>query len=111
MDGGSLWNWKGFDMRSLLIGCSRITVISFTNSLQQQTNFQFIPYVTSTFSHHSLTAMTGLVASVVGGVSKLPLATFINVCGRPHGFAMCLLFVVLGIFTSIPIVLYYIKTH
>ena len=55
--------------------------------------------------------MTGLVASVVGGVSKLPLATFINVCGRPHGFAMCLLFVVLGIFTSIPIVLYYMKTH
>jgi hypothetical protein len=39
--------------------------------------------------------MISLVANVVSGVSKLPLATFINVCGRPHGFAICLLFVVL----------------
>lgn len=69
-------------------------LISFINSLQQQANFSWRPYVTSAFMMHGLTAMTDVVANIVGGVSKLPLAKFIDLVGRPQGFLMCLMFVV-----------------
>jgi hypothetical protein len=67
-----------------------IALISFVNTLQQTANQLWAPYVTSAFQQHGLTAMTSTVAAVVSGVIKLPLATFINVCGRPHGFAICM---------------------
>ena len=65
-------------------------LISFINSLQQQSNYSWRPYVTSAFQKHGLTAMTDIVANIVGGVSKLPLAKFIDLVGRPQGFLMCL---------------------
>jgi hypothetical protein len=68
-----------------------IALISFVNSLQQTANQLWAPYVTSAFKEHGLTAMTSTVAAVVSGVTKLPLATFINVYGRPHGFATCMI--------------------
>jgi hypothetical protein len=72
----------------------RILLISFVNSLQQQTNFSWRPYVTSAFKMHGLTAITDIVANIVGGVSKLPLAKFIDIVGRPQGFLLCLMFLV-----------------
>lgn len=70
-------------------------LISFINSLQQQANFTWKPYVTSTFAKHGLTAMTDIAANIVGGVSKLPLAKFIDLVGRPQGFLICLICIVL----------------
>jgi len=75
---------------------NRITLISFINSLQQQASFAWVPYVTSAFSAHGLTGITVLVSTLVSGVSKLPLARFIDVVGRPQGFAICLLCVLVG---------------
>jgi len=69
-------------------------LISFVNSLQQQANFTWKPYVTSTFMKHGLTAMTDIVANIVGGVSKLPLAKFIDLVGRPQGFLVCLVCII-----------------
>ncbi|KAH6639773.1 major facilitator superfamily domain-containing protein [Boeremia exigua] len=74
-----------------------IWLISFTNSLQQQSNFSWTPYVTSEFLFHGLTGITGIVANLIGGVSKLPLAKFIDLVGRPHGFFICLVCVVLAL--------------
>jgi len=65
-------------------------LISFINSLQQQANYSWRPYVTSAFQQHGLTAMTDIVANIVGGASKLPLAKFIDLVGRPQGFLLCL---------------------
>jgi hypothetical protein len=69
-------------------------LISFVLSLQQQAHSTVLPFATSAFQKHALTALTGIVANVVGGVSKLPLAKFIDVVGRPQGFLICLVFVV-----------------
>ncbi|KAH7084683.1 major facilitator superfamily domain-containing protein [Paraphoma chrysanthemicola] len=74
-----------------------LTIISFTNSLQQQANYSWMPYVTSSFGKHGLTPITSLVANVVSGVSRLPLAQLLNVWGRPQGFAVCLAFVVVSL--------------
>lgn len=51
--------------------------------------------MTSEFMLHGLTGITGIVANVIGGVSKLPLAKFIDIVGRPQGFLLCLACVVL----------------
>jgi len=74
-----------------------IWLIFFTDSLQQQSNYSWTPYVTSSFYLHGLTAITGVVANIVGGISKLPLARFIDVVGRPQGFLLMLVFVVLSL--------------
>ncbi|KAF2625465.1 MFS general substrate transporter [Macroventuria anomochaeta] len=74
-----------------------IWLISFTNSLQQQSNYSWTPYVTSEFALHGLTGITGIVANLIGGVSKLPLAKFIDLVGRPHGFFICLICVLLSL--------------
>ncbi|KAL1797182.1 hypothetical protein ACET3X_003788 [Alternaria dauci] len=78
----------------LIAAYGAIMLISFINSLQQQANFSWRPYVTSAFLMHGLTAMTDIVANIVGGVSKLPLAMFIDLVGRPQGFFLCLIFLV-----------------
>ncbi|KAF1942370.1 siderophore iron transporter mirB [Clathrospora elynae] len=74
-----------------------ILLISFINSLQQQASFSWTPYVTSMFKEHGLTAITGVVANIVGGVSRLPLAKLIDLVGRPQGFLVCLVCVVLSL--------------
>jgi hypothetical protein len=47
-----------------------------------------------------LTGITSLVATLVSGVSKLPLAKFIDLVGRPQGFAICLLCVLVCEYSS-----------
>lgn len=54
------------------------------------------PYVTSAFSLHSLTAATGIMASIIGGLSKIPLAKVLDTWGRPQGLALMLFFWVIG---------------
>lgn len=54
------------------------------------------PFVTSSFALHSLTAATTIIASVIGGLSKLPLAKILDTWGRPQGLAFMLLVWVLG---------------
>ncbi|KAI1510543.1 Siderophore iron transporter mirb [Pyrenophora tritici-repentis] len=81
-----------------LVGAyAAIMLISFINSLQQQANYSWRPYVTSAFQQHGLTAMTDIVANIVGGVSKLPLAKFIDLVGRPQGFLLCLACIVISL--------------
>jgi MFS family permease len=41
------------------------------------------PYVTSSFQEHSLTALTGVISSLVAGLWKLPYAKIMNIWGRP----------------------------
>jgi MFS family permease len=46
------------------------------------------PYVTSAFQSHSLTALTGVISSLVAGIWKLPYAKIMNIWGRP--VALCI---------------------
>ena len=40
------------------------------------------PYVTSSFNEHSLTALTGVISSLIAGLWKLPYAKIMNIWGR-----------------------------
>lgn len=54
------------------------------------------PYVTSSFRLHSLTAATGVVSSIVGGLVQIPLAKILDTWGRPQGLTLMLVVWVLG---------------
>ncbi|KAI8978998.1 major facilitator superfamily domain-containing protein [Pilobolus umbonatus] len=55
------------------------------------------PYVTSSFSKHSLTAATGIISGIMSGVIVLPYAKLINMWGRPQGFALMVGILSLGL--------------
>ena len=54
------------------------------------------PYVTSEFQLHGLTAATGIMASLIGGIFKLPLAKIIDIWGRPQGYALMVFCMTVG---------------
>lgn len=56
----------------------------------------FSAYVNSDFSLHSLTATTGILSSILGGLSRLPLSKIIDVWGRREGFAVMGCFLTVG---------------
>ncbi|KAH7363486.1 siderophore iron transporter mirB [Plectosphaerella cucumerina] len=66
-------------------------------SLQEVIVRTYSPFVTSTFSKHSLTAVVGIISSIVSGMSKLPLAKLLDTWGRPQGLALTLFVWVVGI--------------
>ena len=44
------------------------------------------PWVASHFHKHSLTSATTVMSSIIGGLTKLPLAKLIDIWGRPQGY-------------------------
>jgi hypothetical protein len=53
---------------------SRVWIIYFIDAFEGPTGWQLTPYVTSNFQLHGLTAITGVVAQIVAGMARLPLA-------------------------------------
>lgn len=65
--------------------------------MQQQMNSNLAPYVTSSFRRHGLTATTGIVSGLAGGVSQLPLAKILNIFGRMEGYMLAHLLCCFGL--------------
>jgi len=59
--------------------------------------FGLTTYVTSDFSLHSLTSATGVMSSIIGGLTKLPLAKLIDIWGRPQGYMVMVGCLTLGL--------------
>lgn len=66
-------------------------------SLQEVVVRALTPFVTSSFSGHSLTATMMVVSSIIGGLAKLPLAKILDTWGRPQGLTLMLVIWVIGI--------------
>lgn len=73
-----------------------IWLIYFVTSTEEVVVRVFNPYVTSAFQLHSLTAATNIMASIIGGLSKLPLAKLLDTWGRPQGLALALFLWIIG---------------
>lgn len=65
--------------------------------MQQGITNALTPYVTSAFQEHSLTATTGIVANIVAGLIKLPLAKVLDIWGRPQGIISMLISLIVGL--------------
>jgi len=78
------------------MNCPRIWIIYFVASLEEVVLRSLNPFVTSSFSAHSLTAATYIIANIFGGLTKLPLAKIMDMWGRPQGMTIMLVVWVLG---------------
>ncbi|KAI0020853.1 MFS general substrate transporter [Xylariomycetidae sp. FL0641] len=72
---------------TLVTAYSFIFLCSFANALQWQVMSNLMPFVVSEFASHSLIPTIGIVASILSGVLKLPVAKVIDTWGRPQGLA------------------------
>jgi fucose permease len=73
-----------------LLTSSSIWWIYFVTALQEVVVRAMNPYVTSAFRLHSLTAATGIMSSIIGGLTKIPLAKLLDMWGRPQGLLLSL---------------------
>ncbi|KAI1376563.1 MFS general substrate transporter [Hypoxylon crocopeplum] len=69
---------------------------TFVDMLLQSVQSNLVPYITSAFNKHGLLATTGIVATIIGGVSKLTIAKIIDIWGRCEGFVFMVALVVIG---------------
>jgi hypothetical protein len=81
----------------LCLTVSRMWIVTFVDATQQGASGSLVPYVTSSFQSHSLTAYTGVMSGIIGGVLKLPLAKILDIFGRPQGFALMTAFLIVGL--------------
>ena len=77
-----------------------IWLVYFVQGLVSNISSALIPYVTSDFALHSLTPTTSVISSVVGGVTNLSIAKFLDIFGRPHGFLLCAILATIGLIMS-----------
>lgn len=80
---------QAWSKKHLIAAYIMIWIIAFINALEQGMGFGLTSYVTSDFSLHSLASATGVMSSLIGGLTKLPLAKLIDIWGRPQGY-MCM---------------------
>lgn len=88
---------KVWTRNNLILAYVTIWFIFFVDALHQGMGNSLVFYVTSEFYAHGLTATTGIMSSLIGGLSKLPLAKILDIWGRPQGFSLMLLFLTIGL--------------
>ncbi|KAL1638666.1 hypothetical protein SLS58_008698 [Diplodia intermedia] len=82
---------------TLVLAYVMIFIVYFANSMMSEVSSSLLAYVTSSFGKHSLLTTTQVAASIIGGVSRLPVAKIIDVWGRPEGFLLMLLIATIGL--------------
>ena len=83
--------------KSLIAAYIMMWVVTFVDAMQQGASFSLTAYVTSSFFEHSLTAYTGVMSGIIGGVLKLPLAKILDIFGRPQGYGIMIAFLTVGL--------------
>ncbi|KAM3074962.1 hypothetical protein ACMFMF_005648 [Clarireedia jacksonii] len=73
-----------------------IWIVQFMLAFASGVTGTLTPYVTSSFSAHSLTALTSVISSLIAGLIKLSYAKLIDIWGRPQGFALMICSMTLG---------------
>ncbi|PKS12265.1 hypothetical protein jhhlp_001565 [Lomentospora prolificans] len=81
----------------LLLSYALVWFVYFLDSLQQNVTANFTPWVTSAFQMHSLTPVTNILSSLIGGLWKLTLAKILDIFGRPQGYAMSVFILTIGL--------------
>jgi hypothetical protein len=74
-----------------------IWFVYLLNAFQSSTVSGFVPYVTSDFGTHSLLTVIDVVASSMTAAVFIPLAKFLDLCGRAEGFLLMVAFSELGL--------------
>jgi hypothetical protein len=82
---------------SLIAAYIFIWLVYFVQTMVAGISGALLPYVTSGFALHSLTPTTGVLSSVIGGVTNMSIAKTLDVFGRPQGFLFCAVLATIGL--------------
>ncbi|KAK7414847.1 hypothetical protein QQX98_006362 [Neonectria punicea] len=82
--------------RDMIMAYGIIWFIYFITSTQEVVVRSLSPFVTSEFSAHSLTAVTGIISSLFGGLSKLVFAKIMDTWGRPQTLLLTMVIWICG---------------
>jgi MFS family permease len=74
----------------------RIWCLYFIDALEGTATSLMEPYVLSDFLAHSLVAVTPIMAGIIGGVWRAPLAKIMDIWGRPEAFLLMVASLALG---------------
>ncbi|KAF2791558.1 MFS general substrate transporter [Melanomma pulvis-pyrius CBS 109.77] len=85
---------------ALVVSYVLIWLVYFVLGLVSGVSGALLPYVTSAFAEHSLTPTTGILSSVICGVTNLSIGKALDIFGRPQGFLFCVLLAVIGLIIS-----------
>ncbi|KAK3202588.1 hypothetical protein GRF29_154g115386 [Pseudopithomyces chartarum] len=85
---------------SMIAAFAMMWIIYFVQGLAGSVGGALLPYVTSAFAMHSLTATTGVVSAIIGGISNLSIAKILDVFGRPQGFFIAAVIATIGLIMS-----------
>lgn len=69
----------------------------FINYFQQSISGSLGPYITSEFESHSLLPLVGVISSVMGAATYMPLSKILNMFDRWVGFALMVALATLGL--------------
>ncbi|CAI6338020.1 unnamed protein product [Periconia digitata] len=86
--------------RALIASYLLIWFVYFVQALVAGVTAVVLPYVTSAFMEHSLTATTSVLSSVICGVTNLTIGKALDIFGRPQGFLCCVVVAVIGLIIS-----------
>jgi MFS family permease len=85
---------------ALIVSYILIWLVYFVQGVVTGVSGALLPYVTSAFADHSLTPTTGILSSVIAGVTNLSIAKALDIFGRPQGFLFCVVLTVIGLIMS-----------
>ncbi|KAI9255095.1 major facilitator superfamily domain-containing protein [Phascolomyces articulosus] len=74
-----------------------VWLLYFVNAMQSSVSYSLIPFVTSSFSSHSLLNVIYIVANAMSAATYVPLAKVIDVWGRAEGYFIMCTFATLGL--------------
>lgn len=72
-------------------------LLYFINYFQQSISSSLDPYITSDFESHSLVPLIGVISSVMGAATYMPLSKILNMFDRWVGFALMVALATLGL--------------
>ena len=88
---------KVWSTRDIYAAYIMIWLIAFIMAFTSGIVNTLTPYVTSSFQEHSLTALTGVISSLIAGIWKLPYAKIMNIWGRAQALTLGVSFVTIGL--------------
>ncbi|KAH8176410.1 major facilitator superfamily protein [Sarocladium implicatum] len=81
----------------LILAYVNVWLLAFMLSFAGSCVGYLTPFVTSDFQYHSLTALTGVISSLISGIWKLPYAKIMNIWGRPFALAIGVISITMGL--------------
>lgn len=89
--------WLESDSSHLILTIVSVWLLAFILAFASGSVQLLTPYVTSSFEAHSLTALTGVISSLVSGIWKLPYAKIMNIWGRPVALTIGVICITMGL--------------